>query len=696
MLNGTYRLLHSSALALAACIPLLPVAAVAQTSSSVGASYPTDIRAGAGFKIQKQGLSLRITADYSNVPMLDPTVNAGNILVQDPVTGQFGRLDIATLPPSVPRDASVTLQKFSAVPAFSIIGNLTSSAAQPQYLAPTQVKTALALDQVNNTADTDKPISTAQAAALAGKAQIENPVFTGTVTTDTLKILGSTSTGDMSGLCIKRLGAPLCRPQRERAADLVPNVRDFGAKLDASQDDLSAFNLARAAAGSNGTVDVPAGGLINISANPTAGSAKPILWRLLGQPAGSVPQGIGGDTVEQVLDGAKFLTKISNQRDPSEALRVDHTFNYDGNGAGEADSGTSAALSVNTFIPRVRARNYIWGMRSIMYSSAYGSAQHVALTGSAFRPANALSDGKGPRSPIWGAYAEGTDQTNRPSNESGVVHGMEINLGSGNADPVDNRVILLLSAGLAGGATSSQVGTGISVGGAPNVAIGKMIRISGNYYNAGIDLTDAVPQNNGGGLPPAIRLKQEQYIALDETNTLTLREITGLVQWRNGPSEIYRLTGQGATEQPGYAKFGSISLNQSGVGLNTTGASLTGPAVSLADQQPIAWEATNQITTRSVNGALVSRNGATETYRLDGAGNTSQPGTATATGGVKAPSVTSATANNGVLTGAFVRAGDPTTTDIPSGQCADWNNTTAGTFKRVCNFAGTLRSATLN
>jgi hypothetical protein len=50
----------------------------------------------------------------------------------------------------------------------------------------------------------------------------------------------------------------------------------------------------------------------------------------------------------------------------------------------------------------------------------------------------------------------------------------------------------------------------------------------------------------------------------------------------------------------------------------------------------------------------------------------------------------------GVLTGAFVRTADPTTTDIPTGQCADWNNTTAATFKHVCNFGGTLRSVAMN
>ena len=44
----------------------------------------------------------------------------------------------------------------------------------------------------------------------------------------------------------------------------------------------------------------------------------------------------------------------------------------------------------------------------------------------------------------------------------------------------------------------------------------------------------------------------------------------------------------------------------------------------------------------------------------------------------------------------FSKAGEATTSDVPVGQCIDWANTTAGTFKHVCNFSGTLRSMSLN
>ncbi|MCJ2009212.1 hypothetical protein [Methylobacterium sp. J-092] len=51
---------------------------------------------------------------------------------------------------------------------------------------------------------------------------------------------------------------------------------------------------------------------------------------------------------------------------------------------------------------------------------------------------------------------------------------------------------------------------------------------------------------------------------------------------------------------------------------------------------------------------------------------------------------------SGVLTGAFIRTADPTTTDIPTGQCAGWINTATPSYKFVCNVSGTLRTAALN
>lgn len=51
------------------------------------------------------------------------------------------------------------------------------------------LKTALSVDKVSNTADADKPVSTAQQAAINAKANSVNPVFTGATTTFSTEVV---------------------------------------------------------------------------------------------------------------------------------------------------------------------------------------------------------------------------------------------------------------------------------------------------------------------------------------------------------------------------------------------------------------------------------------------------------------------------------------------------------------------------
>lgn len=63
-------------------------------------------------------------------------------------------------------------------------------------------------------------------------------------------------------------------------------------------------------------------------------------------------------------------------------------------------------------------------------------------------------------------------------------------------------------------------------------------------------------------------------------------------------------------------------------------------------------------------------------------------------GSTNIPFTVSGAGTEGFRSNFYVRTADPTTTDISTGLCADWDNTTAGTLKRVCNLAGTLHSVT--
>lgn len=396
-------------------------------------------------------------------------------------------------------------------------------------------------------------------AALALDASGLPPRAGGATTSDKPIAVQPGSTGPIGEMCATAPGAAVCRTLRDRAAERL-SVKDFGAKMDGTSD-AAAFAAARAAAGDKGEVLVPPGRFN--AGTPVAGSPNPIFWKLSGNKygTGSVPVTmIGRDHVTTVLDGGTvIMSRADNHVNQPSVLRIDGKF--------EADAlidtpGTVAAFEVNGEVPAVRHPNFVWANRSVLRSSAYGNGQHVALSGSTFRPPNALADGKGQRSPIWGAYAEATSQTGRPSNEDGILHGMEINVGSNGADPDNFRVGLLISAGIGNTkkGSYSQVGTGISVGAGDGLEMGTFFRPRGNFYQAGLSFLDVVPVDKGAGPPPVIQLKQGQYVSFDETNTLSLREVTGVLQVRNGNQETWRLTGQGATEQFGRVKAPFLNI----------------------------------------------------------------------------------------------------------------------------------------
>lgn len=76
-------------------------------------------------------------------------------------------------------DGFVTNSKLANAPANTLKGNNTGSSASVQDLTIAQAKTMLAIDQVSNTSDPNKPVSIAQQTALNLKANVNSPAFTG-------------------------------------------------------------------------------------------------------------------------------------------------------------------------------------------------------------------------------------------------------------------------------------------------------------------------------------------------------------------------------------------------------------------------------------------------------------------------------------------------------------------------------------
>jgi hypothetical protein len=158
--------------------------------------------------------------------------------------------------------ATVTLAMQANLAANSFQGNNTGSAAAPIALTVAQSKTLLALvksdvglGSVDNTADTAKPVSTAQQTALNLKANSASPTFTGTVTIPT--------------------GASITAPSGLVKGDVglgnVDNTADASKAFAASQITSGTFAIARIPTGTTSTT-VPLGGVIT-AAGPQGDAA---------------------------------------------------------------------------------------------------------------------------------------------------------------------------------------------------------------------------------------------------------------------------------------------------------------------------------------------------------------------------------------------------------------------------------------
>jgi hypothetical protein len=130
-----------------------------------------------------------------------------------------------------------------------VTGAAQKSANLSDLASAETARTNLGLGNVTNTADADKPVSTATQTALNLKAPIASPTFTGTVSGISKGMVGlgsADNTADLdkplSTAAITALAAKVPR------GDLAVNVLDHGAVGDGTTDDTSALNAAITAA----------------------------------------------------------------------------------------------------------------------------------------------------------------------------------------------------------------------------------------------------------------------------------------------------------------------------------------------------------------------------------------------------------------------------------------------------------------
>lgn len=82
-------------------------------------------------------------------------------------------------------DGAVTLEKLAELANARFLGRVTAGTGTVEALTATQMRTALAINNVDNTSDANKPISTATQSALDAKAPLNSPALTGTPTAPT-------------------------------------------------------------------------------------------------------------------------------------------------------------------------------------------------------------------------------------------------------------------------------------------------------------------------------------------------------------------------------------------------------------------------------------------------------------------------------------------------------------------------------
>jgi hypothetical protein len=114
-----------------------------------------------------QTVGLTIKGNPTNIAgnVQDITASTDNtVLKRNGTSLIFGKILEADL-----NDSIITNQKIANVNSGTIKGRVSASSGPLEDLLPAQVKTLLSLENVNNTSDLNKPISTATQAALDTK-----------------------------------------------------------------------------------------------------------------------------------------------------------------------------------------------------------------------------------------------------------------------------------------------------------------------------------------------------------------------------------------------------------------------------------------------------------------------------------------------------------------------------------------------
>jgi hypothetical protein len=194
-------------------------------------------------------------------------------------------------------------------------------------------------------------------------------------------------------------GGTTSRAAQDRAADYV-NLKDFGAVMDGTANDSTAYAAARTAANARGTVGgvvVAPPGSHRGTLTPPPYVAPPVLWKIDGQTFGTsgttpVTNITSGDLVESFFGGGKYYQRTdANGVLGAPVMRIDYTGPGTPNGA------------INLNVTNTDANFYSWGITSVLNTTLTGPGQAVGFASEVTRKSGAQ--------PLWLYFGHYTDQT---------------------------------------------------------------------------------------------------------------------------------------------------------------------------------------------------------------------------------------------------------------------------------------------
>ncbi|MDE3022999.1 MAG: hypothetical protein KGI54_14265 [Pseudomonadota bacterium] len=388
----------------------------------------------------------------------------------------------------------------------------------------------------------------------------------------------SVAAGSLPGATFISTGTTTARSFEDRGADAI-NVKDYGAVLNGSASDSTAFQDVYNAVPNDGVINIPIG---NLNASLTPSASKAVLWRTLGSfdygtsaPGTNPVTSFGdGDVLETFLEGRKRFSKscVTNQ-EAYATVEVD----LDWSSTNPNTSFVNSALVV-------AGTNNATGTSGGVWSGNFFVTANTAISDNFAIAGTATINGTG-----WAgvAYLQLMDN----AGTSGDVNVHEFDLFTQNADAIGTsgpisglRAIGSWNLATVTGKTTAQASRGLSVVTIGSASIGSVFFTGANIYNAAFDCAQATFASSSVA---SLRMAPNQFIDLTgdyatgalNTHALGYSTSSTSLEYQVSGAAVFSISDTGATSSTFFA--GSV-----GTGLTAAGTT-QGTAYAITTQSSV-------------------------------------------------------------------------------------------------------------